>query len=106
MVINLPCEFFFRYSPLYLFYWSSLIAYLLVCSVVQLLIFPFYFSGNSKNAPVVVEFGSFVMDLFSTTSDLDLSVNFNANADFSREKKIQTLRKFAKKLYSLQSKHF
>lgn len=60
--------------------------------------------GNLKNAPVVVEFGSFVMDLFSATSDLDLSVNFKANADFSREKKIQTLRKFAKKLYSLQSK--
>ncbi|XP_073141724.1 protein HESO1-like isoform X1 [Henckelia pumila] len=61
--------------------------------------------GNSKTAPVVVEFGSFVMDLFSVTSDLDLSVNFNTNADnFPREKKIQTLRKFAKKLYSLQSK--
>ncbi|XP_073310330.1 protein HESO1-like isoform X2 [Primulina huaijiensis] len=60
--------------------------------------------GNSKNAPVVVEFGSFVMDLFSATSDLDLSVNFNTNAHFPREKKIQTLRKFAKKLYSLQSK--
>ncbi|XP_073065445.1 uncharacterized protein [Primulina eburnea] len=60
--------------------------------------------GNSKKAPVVVEFGSFVMDLFSATSDLDLSVNFNTNAHFPREKKIQTLRKFAKKLYSLQSK--
>ncbi|XP_075492254.1 protein HESO1-like isoform X2 [Primulina tabacum] len=60
--------------------------------------------GNSKKAPVVVEFGSFVMDLFSPTSDLDLSVNFNTNAHFPREKKIQTLRKFAKKLYSLQSK--
>ncbi|PIN21560.1 S-M checkpoint control protein CID1 [Handroanthus impetiginosus] len=61
--------------------------------------------GNSKDIPVVVEFGSFVMDLFGTTSDLDLSVNFNtATVPFPREKKIQTLRKFAKKLYALQSK--
>ncbi|KAI3445374.1 hypothetical protein Pfo_002039 [Paulownia fortunei] len=61
--------------------------------------------GNSKDIPVVVEFGSFVMDLFSTTSDLDLSVNFSTTAvPFPREKKIQTLRKFAKKLYAIQSK--
>lgn len=61
--------------------------------------------GYSKVTPIVVEFGSFLMDLFSTTSDLDLSVNFSANAiEFPREKKIQTLRKFAKKLYALQSK--
>ncbi|KAG8390972.1 hypothetical protein BUALT_Bualt01G0139000 [Buddleja alternifolia] len=65
------------------------------------------FSDNSNDIPVVVEFGSFVMDLFSTTSDLDLSVNFNTNAvAFSRERKIQTLRKFAKKLYAIQSKVF
>lgn len=64
----------------------------------------FVFSGTSKNVPVVVEFGSFVMDLFSSTSDLDLSVNFSSSGvDFPREKKIQTLRKFAKKLYALQS---
>ncbi|XP_022849924.1 protein HESO1-like [Olea europaea var. sylvestris] len=62
-------------------------------------------NGYSKVTPVVVEFGSFLMDLFSTTSDLDLSVNFSSNAiEFPREKKIQTLRKFAKKLYALQSK--
>ncbi|CAA2963590.1 Hypothetical predicted protein [Olea europaea subsp. europaea] len=61
--------------------------------------------GYSKVTPVVVEFGSFLMDLFSTTSDLDLSVNFSSNAiEFPREKKIQTLRKFAKKLYAQQSK--
>ncbi|KAH6772530.1 hypothetical protein C2S52_004671 [Perilla frutescens var. hirtella] len=60
--------------------------------------------GKSKDIPVVVEFGSFVMDLFSTTSDLDLSVNFSTSAiDFPREKKIQTLRKFARKLYAIQS---
>lgn len=55
----------------------------------------------------MVEFGSFVMDLFSTTSDLDLSVNFSTAAvAVSREKKIQTLRKFARKLYAIQSKLF
>ncbi|CAI9780513.1 unnamed protein product [Fraxinus pennsylvanica] len=61
--------------------------------------------GYSKVTPVVVEFGSFLMDLFSPTSDLDLSVNFSTNeVEFPREKKIQTLRKFAKKLYALQCK--
>ena len=64
----------------------------------------FVFSGTSKDIPIVVEFGSFVMDLFSTASDLDLSVNFNTGGvDFPREKKIQTLRKFARKLYAIQS---
>ncbi|XP_042053954.1 protein HESO1-like [Salvia splendens] len=60
--------------------------------------------GTSKDIPIVVEFGSFVMDLFSTTSDLDLSVNFSTGGvNFPREKKIQTLRKFARKLYAIQS---
>ncbi|XP_051122232.1 protein HESO1-like [Andrographis paniculata] len=61
--------------------------------------------GNSKDIPIVVEFGSFVMDLFSLTSDLDLSVNFQSgDGTFSRQKKIQTLRKFARKLYAIQIK--
>ncbi|KAK4402159.1 Terminal uridylyltransferase 7 [Sesamum angolense] len=61
--------------------------------------------GNSKEIPVIVEFGSFVMDLFSNASDLDLSVNFRTTGvAFPREKKIQTLRKFARKLYAIQSK--
>ncbi|KAF3632374.1 putative flavin-containing monooxygenase YUCCA10-like [Capsicum annuum] len=59
--------------------------------------------GRSGNVPVVEEFGSFVMDLFHSKSDLDLSVNFdNSSVKFSYEKKIQTLRKFARKLYALQ----
>ncbi|KAM3356944.1 protein HESO1 isoform X1 [Capsicum galapagoense] len=59
--------------------------------------------GPSGNVPVVEEFGSFVMDLFHSKSDLDLSVNFdNRLVEFSHEKKIQTLRKFARKLYALQ----
>ncbi|KAL8545513.1 hypothetical protein ACS0TY_005604 [Phlomoides rotata] len=58
--------------------------------------------GNSNDTPVVKEFGSFVMDLFSTTSDLDLSVNFRTKAPLSREQKIKTLKKFAKKLYYIQ----
>lgn len=60
--------------------------------------------GKSGDCPIVEEFGSFSMDLFSTRSDLDLSVNFSHNAaEFPRDKKIKTLRKFAKKFYALQS---
>ncbi|OIS98470.1 PREDICTED: protein HESO1-like isoform X2 [Nicotiana attenuata] len=59
--------------------------------------------GRSGNVPVVEEFGSFVMDLFHSKSDLDISVNFdNSSVKISHEKKIQTLRKFARKLYALQ----
>ncbi|KAH7833844.1 hypothetical protein Vadar_010379 [Vaccinium darrowii] len=58
---------------------------------------------NSDDIPVVEEFGSFLMDIFSPKSDLDLSVNFsNKEGDFSKEKKKQSLRKFAKKLYALR----
>lgn len=61
--------------------------------------------GNSSECPTVVGFGSFVMDMYNTGSDLDLSINFgNPSVQFPREKKIQTLRKFAKKFYSLQRK--
>ncbi|KAG5530552.1 hypothetical protein RHGRI_025488 [Rhododendron griersonianum] len=61
--------------------------------------------GNSDDIPVVEEFGSFLMDIFSPKSDLDLSVNFtNNDGDFPQEKKIQSLRKFAKKLYALRRK--
>ncbi|WOG89455.1 hypothetical protein DCAR_0208693 [Daucus carota subsp. sativus] len=59
--------------------------------------------GNS-NRPVVKEFGSFVMDLFSSTSDLDLSVNFSDDAaEYPRDQKIKTLRKFLRKFYALKS---
>ncbi|KAM5577990.1 protein HESO1-like [Rosa sericea] len=59
--------------------------------------------GNIGNSPVVEVYGSFVMDLFSDESDLDLSVNFsNSVGDLPRDMKIKTLRKFAKKFFSLQ----
>ncbi|XP_057500742.1 uncharacterized protein LOC130784769 isoform X2 [Actinidia eriantha] len=59
--------------------------------------------GYSDDTPVVEEFGSFLMDIFSAKSDLDLSVNFSdKEVDFPREKKIKSLRKFGKKLYALQ----
>ncbi|KAK9291486.1 hypothetical protein L1049_019434 [Liquidambar formosana] len=62
---------------------------------------------GSCDFPVVEEFGSFVMDIFSAESDLDMSVNFSDNAvAFPREKKIQTLQKFAKKLYTLQRRGY
>ncbi|KAJ0800449.1 putative polynucleotide adenylyltransferase [Helianthus annuus] len=61
--------------------------------------------GNSASCPVVEEFGSFSMDFFTPESDLDLSINFpNSPLVFPREQKIKTLRKFSKKLYSLQSR--
>ncbi|MFS7918482.1 putative polynucleotide adenylyltransferase [Helianthus anomalus] len=60
--------------------------------------------GNSASCPVVEEFGSFSMDFFTPESDLDLSINFpDSPLVFPREQKIKTLRKFSKKLYSLQS---
>lgn len=59
--------------------------------------------GNFGNSPVVEGYGSFVMDLFSVGSDLDLSVNFNNSVgNLSRDMKIKTLRKFAKKFFRLQ----
>ncbi|KAJ7957084.1 protein HESO1-like isoform X1 [Quillaja saponaria] len=59
--------------------------------------------GNSGNSPVVEGYGSFVMDMFSVRSDLDLSINFsNSAVEIPRHRKIETLRKFAKKLYSIQ----
>ncbi|XP_019168479.1 PREDICTED: protein HESO1-like [Ipomoea nil] len=57
--------------------------------------------GCSGDFPCVVEFGSFTMDLFEAKSDLDLSVNFR-KVDITRARKIQTLKKLAKKLYILQ----
>lgn len=63
--------------------------------------------GYSADAPVVEVFGSYSMDLFCVKSDLDLSVNFtNRKVNITREKKIQTLRKFAKKFYQLQRNGF
>ncbi|KAK1418355.1 hypothetical protein QVD17_27498 [Tagetes erecta] len=60
--------------------------------------------GNSASCPVVEEFGSFSMDLFTTESDLDLSINFrNSPLIFPRDQKIKALRKFARKFYSLQN---
>ncbi|KAG8048332.1 hypothetical protein GUJ93_ZPchr0008g11584 [Zizania palustris] len=60
--------------------------------------------GKKNGFPVVEAFGSFTMDLFTPKSDLDLSVNFNANFDnqFSRKDKISVIRKLAKVLQSHQ----
>jgi hypothetical protein len=47
------------------------------------------------------------MDLFTHHSDLDLSINFSDSTDdqYTHKKKIYALRKFAKVLYSHQSKY-
>lgn len=53
---------------------------------------------------MVEGFGSFIMDLFISESDLDLSINFGRpEVELPREKKIETLKKFSKKLHFLQS---
>ena len=60
--------------------------------------------GNDDEFPVVMGFGSFLMDMFSIGSDLDMSVNFdNCAVEVSRAKRIETLRKFEKKFKALQS---
>ncbi|KAI4336483.1 hypothetical protein L6164_015005 [Bauhinia variegata] len=59
--------------------------------------------GNTQSCPVVEGYGSFVMNMFSSESDLDLSINFSSHStEVPRQKKIETLQKFAKKLYSMQ----
>ncbi|XP_058072152.1 uncharacterized protein LOC131221069 isoform X4 [Magnolia sinica] len=59
--------------------------------------------GNVNGFPNVEAFGSFIMDMFTAKSDLDLSINFsNDAAEFPRDKMISALKKFAKRLYVLQ----
>ncbi|KAH9609825.1 hypothetical protein KSS87_013847 [Heliosperma pusillum] len=59
--------------------------------------------GNDDNYPVVKEFGSFVMELFNASCDLDLSINFSDNKDnTNRSVQIKTLKKFSKMFYKLQ----
>ncbi|URE17747.1 Nucleotidyltransferase domain [Musa troglodytarum] len=61
--------------------------------------------GNNGGFPIVEAFGSFVMDLFTTSSDLDLSVNFsNSMNNFPRNEKISVLGKLSKVLYGHQRK--
>ncbi|KAM0036672.1 putative polynucleotide adenylyltransferase [Helianthus debilis subsp. tardiflorus] len=63
--------------------------------------------GNSASCPVVEEFGSFLMDLFTIESDLDLSINFRSSSYvFPRDEEIKTLQKFEKKLRSLQNEGY
>ncbi|GAB2275432.1 hypothetical protein Dimus_010188 [Dionaea muscipula] len=59
--------------------------------------------GNQQGSPTVEEFGSFLMNMFDSRSDLDLSINFNHNdLELSRQRKIKTLRNFTKKFNILQ----
>ncbi|KAF3335730.1 Terminal uridylyltransferase 7 [Carex littledalei] len=63
--------------------------------------------GKSGGFPVVEEFGSFKMNLFTAESDLDLSVNFSdstlsTSVEYSRAEKIKALRKLSKILYAHQ----
>ncbi|KAI3772141.1 hypothetical protein L6452_03316 [Arctium lappa] len=59
--------------------------------------------SNSADCPIVEEFGSFSMGVFTSESDLDLSINFSNSANVSsRNQVITTLRRFKKKLYALK----
>ncbi|KAG8087623.1 hypothetical protein GUJ93_ZPchr0010g11214 [Zizania palustris] len=64
--------------------------------------------GKKNGFLAVKTFGSFTMDLFTPKSDLDLSVNFNADFDsqFARNDKIYVIRKLAKALHSHQKSWF
>ncbi|GAB4854678.1 hypothetical protein Ancab_023260 [Ancistrocladus abbreviatus] len=59
-----------------------------------------------SGSPVVEGFGSFLMNMFSSQSDLDLSLNFVENAFKQRKAKINALNKLATKFYDLQSRGF
>ncbi|XP_042470212.1 protein HESO1-like isoform X2 [Zingiber officinale] len=49
--------------------------------------------GKNNGFPAVEAFGSFTMDLFTSNSDLDLSINFsNDMVDFPRDRKISCLK--------------
>lgn len=62
-------------------------------------------SGSNNGFPVVEAFGSFIMDIFTSKSDLDLSINYSREESiFPRDRMISVLRKFARRLYALQSK--
>ncbi|XP_022027881.1 protein HESO1 isoform X1 [Helianthus annuus] len=75
--------------------------------------------GNSDSCPVVEEFGSYLMDLFTIESDLDLSINFRSSSyefpsinfrsssyEFPRNEEIKTLEMFENKLRSLQNEGY
>lgn len=64
-----------------------------------------FYSGKNNGFPAVEAFGSFTMDLFTSNSDLDLSINFsNEMVDFPRDRKISVLRILADVLNDHQSK--
>ncbi|CAA7038202.1 unnamed protein product [Microthlaspi erraticum] len=56
-----------------------------------------------EGSPVLEAYGSFVMDMFSSQSDLDVSINFDkGTSHLPRQRKIQILRTFVERLQSLQ----
>eukprot|EP01018_Ginkgo_biloba_P028759 Gb_40855 [translate_table: standard] len=60
-------------------------------------------SSFNSSGPSIRAFGSYTMDLFTSGSDLDLSLNLGYTGDvFPRENKIPILKKLTKALYGLQ----
>lgn len=62
--------------------------------------------GNTGGFPVVEAFGSFIMNIFTAKSDLDLSINFNSSNTtcFPRDQAIFVLQRLTKVLYKKQRK--
>ncbi|XP_010426004.1 PREDICTED: uncharacterized protein LOC104711034 [Camelina sativa] len=61
------------------------------------------YGDSEETSPVLEAYGSFVMDMYTSQSDLDVSINFfNGTSELTREKKIQILKRFAQKLRSLE----
>ncbi|XP_010507214.1 PREDICTED: protein HESO1-like [Camelina sativa] len=61
------------------------------------------YGDSEEKSPVLEAYGSFVMDMYTSQSDLDVSINFvNGTSEVTREKKIQILERFAEKLRSLE----
>ncbi|XP_019099841.1 PREDICTED: protein HESO1-like [Camelina sativa] len=60
--------------------------------------------GNSEeSSPVLEAYGSFVMDMYTSQSYLDVSIIFgNGTSELPHEKKLQILERFAEKLRSLE----
>ncbi|XP_023638720.1 protein HESO1 isoform X2 [Capsella rubella] len=58
-----------------------------------------------ESSPVLEAYGSFLMDMYSSQSDLDLSIVFgNVTSELPHGKKLHILERFAKELRSLEGK--
>ncbi|EOA25226.1 hypothetical protein CARUB_v10018539mg, partial [Capsella rubella] len=63
------------------------------------------YGDSEESSPVLEAYGSFLMDMYSSQSDLDLSIVFgNVTSELPHGKKLHILERFAKELRSLEGK--